>query len=367
MSSGSKSSAKEQKPGSYLKVVSRHNNESDEEHGDDKFSHAGTSQSTDGPGDEQYGEGEAFDDEDAKAEGSGGRERRKIEIKFIQNKARRHITFSKRKHGIMKKAWELSVLTGTQVLLLVVSETGLVYTFTTPKLQPLVTQSEGKNLIQACLNAPESPLDGNEESPMASQGDSEGDLSPSSSSAPVDVEQIRSQNSANDHLLALRKAQASQDAQGRIPSHIQGAQNPSPPVASNSQDGNPHMSPQNEGQAAALRAAMHAQAQAQAQALAASGLPPHIQQFAAQGYKVPPSQYGYQGYPFSAAGGQMGSQLAGMGQMNGSQFAGAGQPLDTATLLAMQQGEGNNSQNGQEYPGMLPQQSTPQAPSRHQS
>lgn len=49
---------------------------------------------------------------------------------------------------ILPKAYELSVLTGTQVLLLVVSETGLVYTFTTPKLQPLVTKAEGKNLIQ---------------------------------------------------------------------------------------------------------------------------------------------------------------------------------------------------------------------------
>lgn len=48
----------------------------------------------------------------------------------------------------LPQAYELSVLTGTQVLLLVVSETGLVYTFTTPKLQPLVTKSEGKNLIQ---------------------------------------------------------------------------------------------------------------------------------------------------------------------------------------------------------------------------
>ncbi|GAB1312235.1 transcription factor of the MADS box [Madurella fahalii] len=93
------------------------------------------------------------DDDDDK----GGRERRKIEIKFISDKSRRHITFSKRKAGIMKKAYELSVLTGTQVLLLVVSETGLVYTFTTPKLQPLVTKAEGKNLIQACLNAPEPP------------------------------------------------------------------------------------------------------------------------------------------------------------------------------------------------------------------
>lgn len=38
------------------------------------------------------------------------------------------------------------------------SETGLVYTFTTAKLQPLVTQPEGKNLIQACLNAPHGSL-----------------------------------------------------------------------------------------------------------------------------------------------------------------------------------------------------------------
>lgn len=39
------------------------------------------------------------DDDDEKT----GRERRKIEIKFIQDKSRRHITFSKRKAGIMKK------------------------------------------------------------------------------------------------------------------------------------------------------------------------------------------------------------------------------------------------------------------------
>lgn len=98
---------------------------------------------------------EPEDEEEASLRTPGTRERRKIEIKFIHDKSRRHITFSKRKAGIMKKAYELLVLTGTQVLLLVVLETGLVYTFTTPKLQPLVTKPEGKNLIQACLNAPE--------------------------------------------------------------------------------------------------------------------------------------------------------------------------------------------------------------------
>jgi pheromone receptor transcription factor len=55
------------------------------------------------------------------------------------------------------QAYELSVLTGTQVLLLVVSETGLVYTFTTPKLQPLVTKPEGKNLIQVRASPSEPP------------------------------------------------------------------------------------------------------------------------------------------------------------------------------------------------------------------
>jgi hypothetical protein len=43
--------------------------------------------------------GDDDDDDDDKP----GRERRKIEIKFIQDKSRRHITFSKRKAGIMKK------------------------------------------------------------------------------------------------------------------------------------------------------------------------------------------------------------------------------------------------------------------------
>ncbi|RUS13420.1 hypothetical protein BC937DRAFT_95361 [Endogone sp. FLAS-F59071] len=98
---------------------------------------------------------ESDDDETPKPEKRAGR--RKIKIEYIDDKSRRHITFSKRKAGIMKKAYELSTLTGTQVLLLVVSETGLVYTFTTPKLQPLVTKPEGKNLIQACLNAPDVP------------------------------------------------------------------------------------------------------------------------------------------------------------------------------------------------------------------
>lgn len=74
----------------------------------------------------------------------------------------------------IQQAYELSTLTGTQVLLLVVSETGLVYTFTTPKLQPLVTKPEGKNLIQSCLNTPDNSnmIENNNNTVMASSSSS---------------------------------------------------------------------------------------------------------------------------------------------------------------------------------------------------
>lgn len=80
--------------------------------------------------------------------------RRKIQIEYIEKTDKRHITFSKRKAGIMKKAYELSTLTGTQVLLLVVSDSGRVYTYTTDKFKPLVEEPEGQRMIAACLVRP---------------------------------------------------------------------------------------------------------------------------------------------------------------------------------------------------------------------
>ncbi|KAJ7695644.1 hypothetical protein B0H17DRAFT_1054974 [Mycena rosella] len=100
------------------------------------------------------------DDDDDKPKAGQKQGRRKIKIEFIQDKSRRHITFSKRKAGMQLFFLFHPSLANSNigVLLLVVSETGLVYTFTTAKLQPLVTQPEGKNLIQACLNAPHGTL-----------------------------------------------------------------------------------------------------------------------------------------------------------------------------------------------------------------
>ncbi|XP_014865606.1 PREDICTED: serum response factor-like isoform X2 [Poecilia mexicana] len=110
--------------------------------------------------------------------GKKTRGRVKIKMEFIDNKLRRYTTFSKRKTGIMKKAYELSTLTGTQVLLLVASETGHVYTFATRKLQPMITSETGKALIQTCLNSPDSPprADPSGDQRMSATGFEETDL-----------------------------------------------------------------------------------------------------------------------------------------------------------------------------------------------
>lgn len=139
---------------------------------------------------------EAYSDEDVDScDGSLGRPstpgpkpgkktrgRVKINMEFIDNKLRRYTTFSKRKSGIMKKAHELATLTGTQVMLLVASETGHVYTFATRKLQPILSSEAGKQLIQTCLNSPDPPESTVNQSTydqqrMSAQGFEEPDLS----------------------------------------------------------------------------------------------------------------------------------------------------------------------------------------------
>ncbi|XP_049848699.1 uncharacterized protein LOC126316448 [Schistocerca gregaria] len=79
-----------------------------------------------------------------------GTGRKKIEIKYIDKKLKRQITFSKRKSGMMKKIRELATLTGTQALLVLVSETGHFYSYATSKLRSLVTD-ERKNIIKQAL------------------------------------------------------------------------------------------------------------------------------------------------------------------------------------------------------------------------
>ncbi|CAF1696881.1 unnamed protein product [Brassica oleracea] len=63
--------------------------------------------------------------------------RKKLEIKRIENKSSRQVTFSKRRSGLVEKARQLSVLCDASIALLVVSSSGKLYSF-----------SAGDNLVR---------------------------------------------------------------------------------------------------------------------------------------------------------------------------------------------------------------------------
>nr|ACB69511.1 SEPALLATA3-like MADS-box protein [Crocus sativus] len=55
--------------------------------------------------------------------------RGRVELKRIENKINRQVTFAKRRNGLLKKAYELSVLCDAEVALIVFSNRGKLYEF----------------------------------------------------------------------------------------------------------------------------------------------------------------------------------------------------------------------------------------------
>ncbi|CAK9183187.1 unnamed protein product [Ilex paraguariensis] len=55
--------------------------------------------------------------------------RGKVELKRIENPTNRQVSFSKRRNGILKKAFELSILCDAEVGLLIFSPSGKAYQF----------------------------------------------------------------------------------------------------------------------------------------------------------------------------------------------------------------------------------------------
>ncbi|GAV66538.1 SRF-TF domain-containing protein/K-box domain-containing protein, partial [Cephalotus follicularis] len=55
--------------------------------------------------------------------------RGKVELKRIENSASRQLTFSKRRNGVLKKAFELSVLCDAEIALLIFTSAGKAYHF----------------------------------------------------------------------------------------------------------------------------------------------------------------------------------------------------------------------------------------------
>jgi len=55
--------------------------------------------------------------------------RGKVQMKKIEDATSRQVTFSKRRNGLLKKAYELSVLCDAQVAVIVFAQNGRLYEF----------------------------------------------------------------------------------------------------------------------------------------------------------------------------------------------------------------------------------------------
>ncbi|XP_073143686.1 MADS-box protein AGL42-like [Henckelia pumila] len=61
--------------------------------------------------------------------------RGKIELKRIENTTSRQVTFSKRRNGLLKKAYELSVLCDAEVALIIFSQKGRLFEFASSNME----------------------------------------------------------------------------------------------------------------------------------------------------------------------------------------------------------------------------------------
>ena len=85
--------------------------------------------------------------------------RGRVELKRIENKINRQVTFAKRRNGLLKKAYELSVLCDAEVALIIFSNRGKLYEFCSssryhqnkPIFCTLQTHTGKKNSTKASL------------------------------------------------------------------------------------------------------------------------------------------------------------------------------------------------------------------------
>ncbi|XP_061996945.1 MADS-box protein AGL42-like isoform X4 [Rosa rugosa] len=66
--------------------------------------------------------------------------RGKIQMKRIENATSRQVTFSKRRNGLLKKAYELSVLCDAEVAVIIFSQSGRLYEFSSSDMQKTINQ-----------------------------------------------------------------------------------------------------------------------------------------------------------------------------------------------------------------------------------
>ncbi|XP_006380343.1 MADS-box protein JOINTLESS isoform X1 [Populus trichocarpa] len=80
--------------------------------------------------------------------------RKKIQIKKIDNTAARQVTFSKRRRGLFKKAYELSTLCDAEIALMVFSATGKLFEYSNSSMGQVI---ERRNLHPKNINTLDQP------------------------------------------------------------------------------------------------------------------------------------------------------------------------------------------------------------------
>ncbi|KAK1383500.1 Developmental protein like [Heracleum sosnowskyi] len=88
--------------------------------------------------------------------------RGRVELKRIENKINRQVTFSKRRNGLLKKAYELSVLCDAEVALIIFSNRGKLYEFcSTSNMLKLLEKYQNCNFGALEVNRPAKDLEQN--------------------------------------------------------------------------------------------------------------------------------------------------------------------------------------------------------------
>uniref|UniRef100_A0ACD6ADI3 Uncharacterized protein n=1 Tax=Avena sativa TaxID=4498 RepID=A0ACD6ADI3_AVESA len=92
----------------------------------------------------------------AEEEGGGKKKRGKVELRRIEDRTSRQVRFSKRRSGLFKKAFELSVLCDAEVALVVFSPAGRLYEFVS-------SNSSVEEIFGRCHGLPDTVIDLNTE------------------------------------------------------------------------------------------------------------------------------------------------------------------------------------------------------------
>ncbi|XP_050934963.1 MADS-box protein SOC1 isoform X1 [Cucumis melo] len=80
--------------------------------------------------------------------------RGKTQMRLIENATSRQVTFSKRRNGLMKKAFELSVLCDAEVALIIFSPRGKLYEFASSSMQATIERYRKRAKTKEALDPP---------------------------------------------------------------------------------------------------------------------------------------------------------------------------------------------------------------------